>query len=156
MFTWLPLMPIKRIENERISRTGQDRRVGEVEDARARQRLLADYETCLQHGPERVHGVVPAGAAARLHQGHRERLAGSHTGAALTLGDELNKLASNISLGRDAAGVHYRSDGIERLKLGEAAAISMLRDVATIVHEQFSGFTLTRFDGTTVTICPEC
>jgi hypothetical protein len=79
-----------------------------------------------------------------------------YAGAALTVGDELNKLASNISLGRDAAGVHYRSDGIEGLKLGEAAAISMLRDVATIVHEQFSGFTLTRFDGTTVTICPEC
>jgi hypothetical protein len=79
-----------------------------------------------------------------------------YTGSALTVGDELNKLASNMSLGRDAGGVHYRSDGIEGLKLGEAAAISMLRDVATTVHEQFSGFTLTRFDGTTVTICPEC
>ncbi len=79
-----------------------------------------------------------------------------YTGPALTVGDELNKLGSNISLGRDAAGVHYRSDGIEGLKLGEAAAISMLRDVAATVHEQFSGFTLTRFDGTTVTICPEC
>jgi hypothetical protein len=79
-----------------------------------------------------------------------------YTGAALTVGDELNKLASNLSLGRDAGGVHWRSDGIEGLKLGEAAAISMLRDVATIVHEEFSGFTLTRFDGTTVTICPEC
>ncbi len=79
-----------------------------------------------------------------------------YTGTALTVGDELNKLASNISLGRDAAGVHFRSDGIQGLNLGEAAAISMLRDVATIVHEQSSGFTLTRFDGTTITICPEC
>ena len=79
-----------------------------------------------------------------------------YTGAALTVGDELNKLASNISLGREACGVHWRSDGIEGLKLGEAAAISMLRDVATLVHEEFSGFTLTKFDGTTVTICPEC
>src|SRR5262249_446464 len=32
-----------------------------------------------------------------------------YTGAALTVGGELNKLASNIALGRDAAGVHYRS-----------------------------------------------
>jgi hypothetical protein len=79
-----------------------------------------------------------------------------YTGAALTVGDELNKLASNMSMGRNAGGVHYRSDGIEGLRLGEAAAISMLRDVATIVHEQFAGFTLTKFDGTTVTICPEC
>jgi hypothetical protein len=79
-----------------------------------------------------------------------------YTGAALTVGDELNKLASNMSMGRNAGGVHYRSDGIEGLKLGEGVAISMLRDVATIVHEQFAGFTLTKFDGTTVTICPEC
>ena len=79
-----------------------------------------------------------------------------YTGATLTVGDELNKLASNMSMGRNAGGVHYRSDGIEGLKLGEAVAISMLRDVATIVHEQFAGFTLTKFDGTTVTICPDC
>ncbi len=79
-----------------------------------------------------------------------------YTGSALTVGDELNKLASNMSMGRNAGGVHYRSDGIAGLNLGEAVAISMLRDVATIVHEQFSGFTLTRFDGTTVTICPDC
>jgi hypothetical protein len=68
----------------------------------------------------------------------------------------LNKLASNMSMGRNAGGVHYRSDGIEGLRLGEAVAISMLRDVATVVHEQFAGFTLTKFDGTAVTICPEC
>ena len=79
-----------------------------------------------------------------------------YTGSALTVGDELNKLASNMSMGRNAGGVHYRSDGIAGLNLGEAVAISLLRDVATIVHEQFSGFTLTRFDGTTVTICPDC
>ena len=79
-----------------------------------------------------------------------------YTGAPLTVGGELNKLAANISLGRDAAGVHYRSDGIEGIKLGEAVALSILRDVATTYHEEFPGFTLTRFDGTSVRICPEC
>lgn len=79
-----------------------------------------------------------------------------YTGAALTVGDELNKLAANISLGRNAAGVHYRSDGIEGIKLGEAIALSILRDTATLYHEQFPGFTLTRFDGTQVMICPYC
>jgi hypothetical protein len=79
-----------------------------------------------------------------------------YTGAPLTVGGELNKLASNIALGRDAAGVHYRSDGVEGIKLGEAIAISILRDTATLYNEQFPGFTLTRFDGTPVTICPEC
>jgi hypothetical protein len=79
-----------------------------------------------------------------------------YIGEPLTVGGELNKLASNIALGRDAAGVHYRSDSVEGLNLGEAVALSILRDVATIYHEEFPGFSLTRFDGTRVTICPQC
>ena len=79
-----------------------------------------------------------------------------YSGPALTVGNELNKLASNIALGRDAAGVHYRSDGIQGILLGEAIALSILRETATLYNELFPGFTLTRFDGTTVTICPFC
>ena len=79
-----------------------------------------------------------------------------YTGAPLTIGGELNKLASNISLGRLAGGVHYRTDGTEGLKLREEIALSILRDTATIYHEEFPGFTLTRFDGMPVTICPNC
>jgi membrane-associated phospholipid phosphatase len=79
-----------------------------------------------------------------------------YSGAPLTVGGELNKLASNMSLGRLAAGVHYHSDSDAGLSLGEEIALSILRDVATIYHENFSGFTLTRFDGRTVTICPDC
>jgi hypothetical protein len=45
----------------------------ETEGAGARQ-LLADYKTRLQYGAGRVPGVVPAGAAARLHKGHCERV----------------------------------------------------------------------------------
>jgi PAP2 superfamily len=79
-----------------------------------------------------------------------------YTGAPLTVGGELNKLASNISLGRLAGGVHYRTDGTEGVKLGEAIALSILRDLATTYHEEFPGFTLTRFDGSTIAICPGC
>lgn len=79
-----------------------------------------------------------------------------YSGPDLTVGGELNKLVSNISLGRDASGVHYRTDGAEGNKLGEAVALSILRDMATIYHEEFTGFTLTRFDGTRVNICPNC
>ena len=75
-----------------------------------------------------------------------------YSGAPLTVGGELNKLASNISLGRDAAGVHWRSDGIEGLKLGEAVAISIMRDFRRTYNENFNGFSLTKFDGTTITI----
>ena len=70
--------------------------------------------------------------------------------------DAVNKLAANISLGCNSAGVHYRPDGIPGILLGEAVALSILRDTRTLYHEQFFGFTLTRFDGTLVTICTYC
>ncbi|MEP7036917.1 MAG: vanadium-dependent haloperoxidase [Acidobacteriota bacterium] len=70
----------------------------------------------------------------------------------LTVGGELNKIASNVALGRNTAGVHWRSDGTESLKLGEELAISILRDQAGCYSEQFDGFSLTKFDGTTVTV----
>nr|WP_319023207.1 vanadium-dependent haloperoxidase [Tepidibacter hydrothermalis] len=70
----------------------------------------------------------------------------------LTIGGELNKLASNISLGRDTAGVHWRSDGIEGLKLGESVAIGILHDFKKTYNEDFKGFCFTKFDGTTVIV----
>lgn len=70
----------------------------------------------------------------------------------LTVGGELNKLASNIAHGRDTAGVHWRTDGAGGLRLGEEVAIRLLRDHKTLTHESFAGFSLTKFDGTTITI----
>jgi hypothetical protein len=49
--------------------------VGEIDDARAEKRLVANYQACVSHGPERVYGLVPAGSATGLHQGNRERVA---------------------------------------------------------------------------------
>lgn len=72
-------------------------------------------------------------------------------GADLTLGDEINKLATNISIGRCTAGVHYRSDG-SGLALGEAMAIGLLQDYSATYNERFDGFTLTRFDGRRIRI----
>ena len=70
----------------------------------------------------------------------------------LTVGGELNKLASNVALGRNTAGVHWRSDGTESLKLGEAIAIAILKEQRACYNEVFNGFSLTRFDGTTVIV----
>ena len=70
----------------------------------------------------------------------------------LTVGGELNKLASNVALGRNTAGVHWRSDGTESMLLGEAVAISILRDGKSCYNENFNGFSLTKFDGTTITV----
>lgn len=75
-----------------------------------------------------------------------------YTDAALTVGGELNKLAANIALGRDTAGVHWRSDGIEGIALGEAVALGILQDFNLTYNEDFSGFSLTKFDGTLITI----
>ncbi len=70
----------------------------------------------------------------------------------LTVGDELNKLASNISLGRDHAGVHYRTDGDQGILLGEKIAISYLNYIAKSRFRNFVGFSLTKFDGTQITV----
>ena len=75
-----------------------------------------------------------------------------YIGPALTVGSELNKLASNVALGRDWSGVHWRSDGSAGLRLGEAVALGILADERTTFSERFHGFALTTFDGTTLTI----
>jgi hypothetical protein len=59
--------------------------------------------------------------------------------ADLTVGDELNKLAGNVALGRDIEGVHWRSDAVQSLILGEAVAIAILRDQRRNFNEPFAG-----------------
>lgn len=75
-----------------------------------------------------------------------------YSGPALTVGGELNKLASNIGFGRDFAGLHWRSDIIEGLKLGEEVSIMVLAEMKLTFNENFGGFSLTKFDGTQITI----
>lgn len=75
-----------------------------------------------------------------------------YEGEDLTIGGELNKFGSNISIGRDLAGVHWRSDSIDGLSLGETVAIRILQDYKNTYNEDFEGFTLTKFDGTTIII----
>jgi hypothetical protein len=86
--------------------------------------------------------VVPDGAGLSLLP---------YVGPPLTVGNELNKLAANVAMGRNAAGIHYRSDYSESIRLGEALAIDILEEQKSTYNETFS-FTLTRFDGETVTI----
>ncbi|MBV9085144.1 MAG: vanadium-dependent haloperoxidase, partial [Acidobacteriaceae bacterium] len=69
-----------------------------------------------------------------------------------TLGAEINKLAFNVAMGRDWAGIHYRSDAVAGLRLGEDVAISILQDLACTYTEVFKGFSFTRFDGIRVHI----
>ena len=78
-----------------------------------------------------------------------------YTGPALTIEGELNKLGSNISLGRDVAGVHYRTDGDLGMALGEEYAISVLRELVKTYNEDFAGWTFNKFDGTPVLVSKE-
>jgi hypothetical protein len=73
-------------------------------------------------------------------------------GPALTIGGELNKLAHNLSIGRNMIGIHWRADDSAGLAQGEAVAIRFLREQKACYPEPFTGFTLTKFDGTTITI----
>jgi hypothetical protein len=71
----------------------------------------------------------------------------------LTILGELNKLAANISEGRDMSGIHWRvSDNMLGMLLGEQAAIYLLQETAALYPEPFVGFTLTKFDGTTILV----
>ncbi|MDX1997485.1 MAG: vanadium-dependent haloperoxidase [Thermoanaerobaculia bacterium] len=74
-----------------------------------------------------------------------------YTGPALTVGGELNKVASNVATGRNIAGVHWRSDAYWSLRLGEQVAIALLRD-NKLCSVEGGGHTFTTFDGDTITI----
>lgn len=75
-----------------------------------------------------------------------------YTGPDLTVGGELNKLANNIALGRNIAGVHWRSDANASLKLGEQLAMSFLRDLKKTYNEPLGQWTATGFDGTLLVV----
>lgn len=72
----------------------------------------------------------------------------------LTVRGELNKLAANIAIGRNMAGVHYRSDYIESLKLGEQIAIGILEEQHVTMYNEPYRFTFTKFGETQKTSIP--
>lgn len=59
-----------------------------------------------------------------------DKLKVEETTEPLHLEGELNKLAGNISIGRNMAGVHYFSDYYDSLRMGEAIAIGVLEEQA--------------------------
>lgn len=67
----------------------------------------------------------------------------------LTVEGELNKLAANIAVARNWAGVHYYSDYIESYTLGEQVALDVLEEQRVCYGESFS-LTVALHDGTTV------
>lgn len=74
-----------------------------------------------------------------------------YEGPPLTIGGELNKVASNVANGRNGAGVHWRTDAINSLRLGEAITIGILEEQKLTYNDNVE-MTLTKFDGTKITI----
>jgi len=73
----------------------------------------------------------------------------------ITVEGELNKLAHNVSYGHGIlSGVHWRSDTETSLLLGEAMALSCLRDKANTYHEKFT-VQIRKLDGSIATITNE-
>ena len=67
-----------------------------------------------------------------------------------TIHGEIDKLAYNVALGRDYAGVHYRSDS--ELALGEKVAIQYYKDQKALFNEEVEEVTFIGFDGSTITV----
>jgi hypothetical protein len=102
---------------------------------------------------------LPAPVIAQLQENRRPKVpnaAGNALvnlpgGPPLTVGGELNKLAANIAIGRNAGGVHWRSDYTESVMLGEEIAIRLLQEQKLTYNEDHH-LSLTKFDGETIII----
>lgn len=68
----------------------------------------------------------------------------------ITIHGEIDKLAHNVALGRDYAGVHYRSDS--ELALGEKVAIQFYKDQKALFNEEVEEVTFIGFDGNPITV----
>lgn len=64
----------------------------------------------------------------------------------MTISSELNKLAANISIARNMAGVHYYTDYYESLRMGERIAVGMLIEQLKHYNEPCE-FSFESFDG---------
>ena len=69
----------------------------------------------------------------------------------LTVMGELDKLAANIAIGRDFAGVHYYTDYYESLRMGERIAVGLLQEQMLTYREPVS-MRFTSFDGDNVLV----
>ena len=75
-----------------------------------------------------------------------------YVGPTLTVEGELNKIASNVATGRNIAGVHWRSDSYNSLRLGQAVAISLLQEQSLLHNEQGASYNFRGFDGERIVV----
>lgn len=97
-----------------------------------------------------VH-VSKALGVARNYVGDEEALAPASEFTGQSLAGELDKLAANISIGRNMAGVHYYTDYYDSLRLGERIAAGIIEEQMYLYPERVS-MSFTDFDGNDVEI----
>jgi membrane-associated phospholipid phosphatase len=75
----------------------------------------------------------------------------SYDGPATNVRTEIDKLAANIAIGRQWAGIHWQCDSTGGLALGEEVGLAVLKEAFDQYAEAksgwFKGFKVTRFDG---------
>jgi hypothetical protein len=75
----------------------------------------------------------------------------AYDGPPLTVGGELNKVATNIAIARNGAGVHWFSDYYQSLRLGEFVTRTILQEQKSS-YNQSPTFQFTGFDGEQIVI----
>lgn len=86
----------------------------------------------------------------------------------MTVNGEINKLGSNFAIGRNWSGVHYRTDAIQSMYLGEQVAIKLFEDKLSADIDNYSNgkppaVTFRKLNGSITTLrptvcnsCPSC
>lgn len=73
----------------------------------------------------------------------------------ITVEGELNKLAANISIGRNMAGVHYYSDYYDSLRMGERVAVGILLEQIACYEPDKVDIRFRSYDGDLIEISSE-
>jgi len=103
---------------------------------------------CFDHGWELKSDGARIVSEADAHGATLNDVSGNYPDDILTIEGELNKLAANISINRDWAGVHSYTDYYESWRMGEQIALGILEEQKLCYGENFS-LTVPLFDGTT-------
>ncbi len=76
---------------------------------------------------------------------------GTESAATLTVEGEIDKIAANIAIARNMAGVHYYADYYDSLRMGERIAVGILQEQLLCYPEAMS-LQFTSFDGDALTL----
>jgi hypothetical protein len=113
--------------------------------------LKAFFEMYDEDGNELTLADIGMGVLVPTPDGQSLVPAAGINGNGLTIQGELDKVAANVSIGRNMAGVHYYSDYYDSLRMGERIAVGMLLEQAITYGEKMC-MSFTSFDGDRITI----